>query len=398
MFRLNKEEKKILSISHVKWVNIVYNSLPLVMLSAATTSSKIIEIETLDAVHAIYYAVMSAFIDGVFFEKKFYKTYKILLLSTALVALPVILSNQAQIQLLVIMMWLTTALVFNTRYGELHNEVRKAKLDIIYIFFGIACYAVFIFWNPLKDITLSYYAGAIIESILWLAVELKFLIKGNDFKKMLRSKLLDKDTIMILIRSFKRKSGTMLYESIVTMGSFLIIKNVKQDFALIVYIIIRKTPTFCISNSFVSQIKRVLINKVNNVNIRKLKTYMFWLVVIECSIFNLCVLGFNQKGFSHFDWTVVLVSFGIQFMTLWFNLKSDLYQLLLEKALMTNIVFILKLSLAIAVVIWRYFADSALESYVMQLIGYIILSFVYGRFIYCKGLSNPISTYTPSEK
>lgn len=295
-------------------------------------------------------------------------------------------------------MWLTTALVFNARYGELHNEVVKAKLDIIYIFFGTACYAIFIFWNPLKDITLSYYAGAIIDSILWLAVELKFLIKGNDFKKMLRSKLLDKDTITILIRSFKRKSGTMLYESIVTTGSFLIIKNVKQDFALIVYIIICKTPTFRISNSFVSQIKRVLVNNVKNVNIRKLKTYMFWLIVIECSIFNLCVLGFNQKGFSHFDWTVVLVSFGIQFMTLWFNLKSDLYQLLLEKALMTNIVFILKLSLAIAVVIWRYFADSALESYVMQLIGYIILSFVYGRFICYKGLSSPISTYTPVEK
>ena len=97
-------------------------------------------------------------------------------------------------------------------------------------------------------------------------------------------------------KSILRKSGDIVYASLTTIGAFLILSGVKQDFALIVYVLLRKTPTFKVLNCFVAQIKRVLLNEVE-VDLKKLTISMFLFITAEGLVVNTIALAINQKKF-----------------------------------------------------------------------------------------------------
>lgn len=262
MKNLTYEEKKILAISHVGWLTIAYKLAPLIFLSIVTTNSNIIFIEKIDAIAMIVSVTIGYVIDGIFFEKVWYKFFTKFLFVLVMVTAGFVFFADIYIKLAAIRLLIEGILRFTSEYGAMYNEIIKSKLDIIYVFWILGFNASFILLNVFEDVIVSYYISFIISGILWLVVEYFLLLKKKDRIKMFLIRGSWEDFYRLSTKSILRKSGDIVYASLTTIGAFFILSGVKQDFALIVYVLLRKTPTFKVLNCFVAQIKRVLLNEV----------------------------------------------------------------------------------------------------------------------------------------
>lgn len=379
MNNLTYEEKKVLAISHVGWITIAYKLAPLMFLSIATTNSNIIFIEKIDAIAMIVSVTLGYIIDGIFFEKAWYKFFTKFILILFIITLGFVLFANIYIKLAAVSLLVDVIFSFTSAYGSMYNEVTKSKLDILYVFWIIGFNASFILTNICGDIIVSYYASFIVSDILWFVLEYFLLLKKRDRIKMFLIRGSWKDFYKLCKRAALRKSGAIIYESIATLGSFLVLSNTKQDFALIVYILLRKTPTFKVLSCFVVQIKRVLLKGIE-VNLKKLTVNMFIFIAIEVLIISTLAVAINQKGFS-FDWWTMLLLILSQIGVIWVQMQSDIKQLFLERDMYFKEVLEWRLVFALFVLGCRIFMTTALIAYTPQIFSYLLLGYIYDKYL-----------------
>lgn len=379
MNNLTYEEKKIIAISHVGWITIAYKLAPLMFLSIATTNSNIIFIEKIDAIAMIVSVTLGYIIDGIFFEKAWYKFFTKFILVLSIITLGFVLFANIYIKLAAVSLLVDVIFSFTSAYGAMYNEVTKSKLDIAYVFWIISFNAGFILTNIFGDIIVSYYASFIVSDILWFVLEYFVLLKKRDRIKMFLIRGSWKDFYKLCKRATLRKSGAIIYESIATYGAFLVLSNVKQDFALIVFILLRKTPTFKVLSCFVAQIKRVLLKGIK-VDLKKLTISMFIFIAIEVLIVSILAVAVNQKGFS-FDWGIMLLLILSQIGVVWVQMQSDIKQLFLERDMYFKEVLEWRLVFAIFVLGCRVFMTTALIAYTPQIFSYLLLGYIYGKYL-----------------
>lgn len=127
MKNLTYEEKKILTISHVGWLTIANKLAPLIFLSIATTNSNIIFIEKIDAIAMIVSVTIGYVIDGIFFEKVWYKFFTKFLFVLVMVTAGFVFFADIYIKLAAIRLLIEVILRFTSAYGAMYNEIIKSN-------------------------------------------------------------------------------------------------------------------------------------------------------------------------------------------------------------------------------------------------------------------------------
>lgn len=188
-----------------------------------------------------------------------------------------------------------------------------------------------------------------------------------------------KDFYELCVRATLRKSGAIIYKSIATYGAFIVLSNVKQDFALIVFILLRKTPTFSVLGCFVAQVKRVLLSGIE-VDLRKLSISMFMFIGVEVFVVIVFAVEVSQGGFS-FDWGTMLLLVMSQIAVVWVQMNSDLRQLFLERGMYFREVLGWRIVFALFVLGCRLFMSTAVIAYVPQVFSYSLLGYIYGMYL-----------------
>lgn len=329
-------------------------------------------------------------IDGIFFEKTWFKFFTKFVLVLFMMTLGFVFFANIYIKLAAVKLLIEVILLFMSAYGAMYNEIVKSKLDIVYVFVISIFNASFILSNVFEDVIVSYYASFIVTGILWLVVEYFLLPKKKDRIKMFIVKGSWRDFYKLCVRASLRKSGAIAYESIATFGSFVVLSGVRKDFALIVYILLRKTPTFSVLGCFVAQVKRVLLSGIE-VDLRKLSISMFMFIGVEVFVVIVFAVAVSQGGFS-FDWGIMLLLVMSQIVVVWVQMNSDLRQLFLERGMYFKEVLGWRIVFALFVLGCRLFMSTAVIVYVPQVFSYLLLGYIYGRYLKKYGIEYSYSS------
>lgn len=378
-FGLGQEEKKILKISHIGWISVTYSILPFIMLSAVTSNANIIKIGKLDSIVALVSIVLNNIVDGVFFEDNWYKFFKKYLLVLFLGFIPVIIFGNIYIKMAFLSVIIDGVFFFSSSYGWLHNEIRKSKLDIAYTVVLTLFNAIFILFNICNDIIISYYLSIIIVDLIWFPLELILLLNNKDKERVKKTNCTWREFLRISLKSIKRKSGSLVYDGLMGLSSLILITTVREDFALVVYLILSKVPIKDVISCFITQLKRVLLCGIN-VRCGFVGGWMFVYLLAESMIVSLIALIINQRSLI-LNWGIVSIMLLSWVLSFGLELLVSIKQLFLEFKMVIKPVFWCKLFLAVVLIGWRYLIKSSEFVFMAEIVGYFLINFILSKYI-----------------
>lgn len=315
----------------------------------------------------------------VFFEGNWYKFFKKYLLVLCVLCTPFIIFLNIYLKLAFLFVILDGVFSFSSSYGWINNEVLKSKLDIAYVFLLTLFNAIFIFLNICKDIILSYYLSVIIVDTIWILVEFKLLFNKKDKQKTINSTCSWKEFRGISIKSLKRKSGGLIYDGLMGLSSLILITTVREDFALVVYLILSKVPIKDVISCFITQLKRILLCGIN-VRCGFVGGWMFVYLLAESMIVSLIALIINQRSLT-FNWGIAGIMLLSWVLSFGLELLVSIKQLFLEFKMVIKPVFWCKLFLAVVLIGWRYLIKSSELVFMTEIVGYFLINFILSKYI-----------------